>query len=183
MKRFTFRLETVLRHREILSEQREQEFALAQGRYEVAKNRLSDLEAHYRETVANRPGADSGSGFNAAAIQSRERYLEALGNQIEQQSELTDISRMISEEKRAQMVTARQAKEAVSRLRDKDLAAYRTELERKTQEALDEIASVRFLRQKAAETALRGEHEAARAKEGGSDVTTLTAEPDGRKAA
>jgi flagellar export protein FliJ len=183
MRRFVFRLETVLRHRGVVSELREQEFAQAHGRYEVAQQRLADLEAHQRDTVAQRPGADGGASFNAAAIQSREKYLEALRAQIDQQNERVEIARMISEEKRAEMVSARQAKEAVIKLRDKDLAAYQAETERKTQEALDEIASVRFQRQQMAESAVRREWERSRAAGVGHDAAGRNTDPDGRKAA
>jgi len=183
MKRFVFRLETVLRHREIVAELREQEFALAHGRYEVAQQRLEDLEAHHRDTVAQRPGADNGASFNAAAIQSREQYLEALSEQIAQQIELVDVARMISEEKRAGMVSARQAKEAVIKLRDKDLAAYQAGAERKTQEALDEIASIGFLRRQIADSAQRLEPADLGSKDADSKTSGRDLEPDGRKAA
>jgi flagellar export protein FliJ len=183
MKRFVFRLETVLRHREIVSELREQEFAQAHGRYEVAQKRFEDLETHHRETVAKRPGADGVSSFNAAAIQSREKYLEALSAQILQQYERVEVARMIADEKRAQMVSARQAKEAVVKLRDKDLAAHQAEVEHKTQEALDEIASVRFQRQQMAEMELRLEWERSRAARASQNAIDRDTEPDGRKAA
>jgi flagellar FliJ protein len=183
MKRFTFRLETVLRHREIVSELREQEFALAQGRYELAQKQLADLELHYRGTVAMRPDAAANTAFNAAAIHSREKYLEALSEQIIRQQERVDVARMIADEIRAQMVTARQAKEAVQRLRDKDFAAYRAEVEHKTQEALDEIASVRFARRQMAENALRSEYRDTRAADAGMIAGERGADPDGRKAA
>jgi flagellar export protein FliJ len=147
MKRFVFRLETLLRHRETLAELREQEFTLAQGRHAKAKIDLDALEAHYRETVSQRPSAAKGVRFDSPGIQSRERYLEAVQLRIAEQAEHVEVARLIAEEMRRQMVVARQAREAVSRLRDKDMAEHIAEQQRKTQESLDEIASVQHARQ------------------------------------
>ena len=142
MKRFNFRLETLLRHRETLEDLRDQEFALAQGRHAQAKLQIDALEAHYRQTVAERDAR-----FDAPAIQSREKYVEVLQLRIAEQGERVEVARLIVEEMRVARVAAKQAREAVSRLRDKDFADHRAEAQRKTQESLDEIASVRFVRQ------------------------------------
>ena len=153
MKRFIFRLETLLKHRETLEDLREQEFAVAQGRHDAARQQLDALLTHYRQTVAERPGAETGSRFNAPAIQSREKYIEALQQQIAQQTEHIELARLIAEEMRVEMVAAKQKREAVSQLRDKDHADYVAEVQRKTQEGLDEIASMRFARQQSNEQA------------------------------
>lgn len=179
MKRFTFRLETLLKHREMLEDLRDQEFALAQGRHEAAKAQLATLEAHYQRTLAERPSlstqafgqaygaraADGGqtwdargdASFDAPALQSREKYVEALQFRIAEQAERVEVARLIVEEMRVAMIAAKQAREAVSRLRDKDFVDYQAEAQRKTQETLDEIASVRFARQQIEETLQRTE--------------------------
>src|SRR5438105_2974936 len=117
MRRFDFRLESVLRHRQVLEELRDQEFALAQGRHEQARLQLEALRAHHRKTVAER-----GAEFDAPAIQSRETYLEALQTRIAEQEERVEVARLIVEEMRAAMVAAKQAREVVSRLRENDFA-------------------------------------------------------------
>jgi flagellar export protein FliJ len=153
MKRFVFRLETLLRHRENLESLREQEFALAQGHHETARLELVFLEVHLHETVAQRPGVESGERLDAPAILSRERYVEAVQVRIVRQAERVEVARLITEEKRVKMVEAKQACEAVTRLRTKDHAEYLAESQRKVQASLDEIASVRFLRQQNEERA------------------------------
>ncbi|HLJ53633.1 MAG TPA: flagellar export protein FliJ [Chthonomonadaceae bacterium] len=150
MKRFVFRLETVLRHRKTIEELREQDFALAQGRHMEAKLQLEALEEHYRRTVAERPGAEF--GFDAPAIQSREKYLQAVQERIAEQAERVEVARIIAEEMRLAMVAAKQAREAVSRLREDDLAEHTAETQRLMQEGLDEVAATRFARLNAART-------------------------------
>jgi flagellar export protein FliJ len=186
MRRFTFRLETLLRHRTTLEDLREQEFALAVARLEALKRELESLELHYRQTVAERPLC-AGDGFDAPAIHSRERYLEALQERVARQAERVDTARMIADELRAAMVAARQAREAVTRLRDKDHEDYLAEQQQKAQDGLDEIASVRFLRRQSAAAerpgaAGRGAQEwpsgAAEARE-----ADVAGEPTDRKAA
>jgi len=146
MRRFSFRLETLLRHRETIEDLRNQEFSLAQGRHDCAMRELEAMKAHYDLTVADRPTTDSAGQFDAPAIQSRERYLEALQHQMSQQQERVEVARMIAEEMRIQMVAAKQDREAVTRLREKDYEEYVAESHRKSQDALDEIASVAFQR-------------------------------------
>ena len=85
MKRFSFRLETLLGHRKMLEDLRDQEFALAQGRHEQARLQLEALEEHYSRTLAERPVVDGEAQFDAPAIQSRERYLEAVRVRIDEQ--------------------------------------------------------------------------------------------------
>jgi flagellar FliJ protein len=147
VKRFKFRLESLLKHRETVQDLREQEFARAQSRHDALKLQLDALEEHYQQTIADRPVAEIGARFDAPRIQSREQYLQAVQLQMARQTEQVEIARLIAEEMRIQMVSARQACEAVTRLRDKDYAEYQAEVQRKTQEELDEIAAVRFTRQ------------------------------------
>ena len=101
MKKFTFRLETLLRHREILEDLRNQEFSLAQGRYDRALLELESMEKHYQATVADRP-----ERFDAPSIQSRERYIEAIQLQISAHRERVEVARLIAIEMRTAMIAA-----------------------------------------------------------------------------
>ncbi len=192
MKRFTFRLETLLEHRKILEKLRDQEFAAAQGRHELAMSQLDALEAHYQQTIADRPAplvpqiwgeGGPGTPFDAPAILSREKYLEAVQIQIGQQRERVEIARLIAEEMWAAMVAAKQAREAVSRLRDKDFADYKAEAQRKAQESMDEIASVQFVRQQIADSLQRTETADRLRHQTEAKTASGTPDPNGRKAA
>ena len=146
MKKFEFRLQTVLEHREMLESLREQEFSAAQGRFAIARDRLDTLNTHYQETVSARPGSGRGEKFDAQGIQSRERYIEAIQAQIAEQEQQVEIARIIAEEMRLQMVKARQAREVVSQLRDKDYEEYMAETQKQAQNRMDEIATTQYVR-------------------------------------
>src|SRR5690349_12954571 len=110
MRRFNFRLETVLRHRETLESLCEQEFAQAQGRLAAIEARIAALREEFARTLTGRPGAAPGEHFDAPAIYDRERYLQTLQAAIDQQQRRSEAARVIVEEKRQALVTARQAR-------------------------------------------------------------------------
>src|SRR6187200_517665 len=118
MRRFHFRLETILRHRETIEDLREQDFATAQGIVQAIEARIAVLREEYRNTLLSRPGGHAGEPFDARSIYDRERYLETVQAAIEQQERRREAALIVLEEKRIALVAARQAREAVSHLRD-----------------------------------------------------------------
>lgn len=145
MRRFTFRLETVLRHRETLETLREQEFANAQGNWQTLKIRLAGLQDDFAHVVAGRPGK-AGEPFDARLIFDRERYLQTLQAAIEQQNRRVEAAQIVAEETRQAMLVARQAREAVTQLHDKDLVLHTEQAQKQDQETLDELATLRYVR-------------------------------------
>lgn len=125
---------------------REQEFAEAQGRLSVQEIKLERLRADFIRTLSERPGSVQGEQFDAHAIHDRERYLETLQAAMEQQERRVEAARMVMEERRALLVEARRAREAVTRLRAHELEAYQAHALKVEQEALDEQATLRFVR-------------------------------------
>jgi flagellar export protein FliJ len=146
MRRFKFRLETVLRHRETIESLREQEFAAAQGYLQAIEARIATLQEEFRQMVAGRPGGAQGERFDTQEIVDRERYVETLLAAIAQMQRRAEAARVQAEEKRRALVAARQAREAVSHLRDKDLVAHVALGNKLEQEALDELATLRHTR-------------------------------------
>lgn len=152
MRRFQFRLETVLRHREIIETLREQEFTEANGVLQVLLRRIETLQSEFRKTVAERPGSVPGQPFDAGSIFDRERYLETLQASLAREERKAEAARVVMEEKRQALVAARQATQAVSRLREKDFADYQAEAQRIAQQALDEMAGLRHIRAQRSES-------------------------------
>jgi flagellar FliJ protein len=146
MRRFRFRLESVLRHRETLEGMCEQEFGAAQSRLQAEQARMDQLRAEFDRCVAERPGGAQGERFDAHMVYDRERYLETLQAALEQQSRRVEAASITAEEKRQALVAARQAREAVSRLRQQEFAAYTAQALKHEQDVLDEQATVRFVR-------------------------------------
>ena len=145
MRRFVFRLETVLSHRQTLETLREQEFAHAQGHLQTLRNRLTGLQADFAHTVSGRPGR-AGEPFDAHILFDRERYLETLQAAITQQERRVHTAFVVAEEKRLALMTARQQREAVSQLKDNALSEHTLQSQKLEQDALDELATLRFVR-------------------------------------
>ncbi len=148
MRRFVFRLETVLRHRETVEELCQQLFAQAQSNYQQQQSRLRAIHEEFARVVAERPG-NIGEPFDAHLIFDRERYLETLQAAITEQKQRVASTRTVLDERREALLTARQARESVSQLRDKDLALHRESALKAEQEILDELATMRHVRKAA----------------------------------
>ena len=145
MRRFVFRLEAVLRHRQTIETLREQDFAVAQGNLQGLQARLSRMQSEFDRIVSGRPGR-AGEPFDAHLIFDRERYLEALGAGIAQQTRRVEAAHIVAEEKRLALMTARQQREAVSQLKAGALSAHTAQYQKMEQDALDELATLRFVR-------------------------------------
>jgi len=145
MRRFIFRLETVLRHRETIEGLREQEFVSAQGHLQTLLFRLTTLRDEFARIVSARPGK-AGESFDAGLIFDRERYLQTVQAAIDQQERRVETAQIVAEEKRAALLTARQAREAVSQLREQEQTAHMALAQKLEQDALDEMATLRYIR-------------------------------------
>ncbi|CEK12413.1 flagellar export protein FliJ [Chthonomonas calidirosea] len=143
MRRFTFRLQTVLNYRHTIEQLREQEFTAAQGRLALVQAHLAQLRAEFQQTLALRPGALPGERFDAASIADRERYLQTLQTAIEEQQRRLDAAQIVVEEKRTALVEARRAREVVEQLYNKELANYKLQLLQLEQKMMDDLATMR----------------------------------------
>ena len=164
MKKFVFRLEAVLRHRKTIEEIFEQHFAKAQGEFLILQTGLTGFQSEFNRVVSERPGRD-GEHFDAHIIFDRERYLETLQSAIDQQERRVATAKILVEEARERLLVARQAREAVSQLRDKELALYTATALKAEQAELDELATLRHVRQQIhSNSSLAGEKAGARGK-------------------
>lgn len=145
MRRFQFRLQAVLNHRQAIVEQCEREFGEAQARVQQAEKRLKTLEQEYFAT--SRTTQSQRIDINAQIA--REQYIATLKIRMERVQSEIDAAKIIAEEARQNLVKAKQDHEAVTKIREKALTEYQRETLRLDQEAFDEMATVRFVRQTA----------------------------------
>lgn len=143
MRRFKFRLQTLLNYRHTIEQLREQEFTAAQGRLALAQTRFNQLRAEFEQTLALRPGALPGERFDAASIADRERYLQTLQAAMAEQQRRLDAAQIVVDEKRAALVEARRAREVVEKLYDKELTNHKMLLLQLEQKAIDDLAVMR----------------------------------------
>lgn len=142
MKRFKFRLEAVLKYREILESKCEQNFLTAQGMLTQVEQQIAVLEQERRNILLGRPGSKAG-GFDASRIYDRERYIQTIDAALEEQQQFAEAARLVVEEARRELVAAKQARQSVNLLRDKEYAEYTALNLKLEQAALDEIAALK----------------------------------------
>ena len=150
MKRFNFRLETVLRQREIVEERCEQGFAKAQGQVDYLRSRQAILQEEIQGVMAGRQGGKAGESFDASDALNRERYLATLQHGVATVETYLETARIVAEETRRSLVEAKQAREAVDKLRENELRDYMALSLKTEQNTLDEQAGLRHGRARAA---------------------------------
>lgn len=144
MRRFQYRLETVLRHRATLERLRLQAFAEVQYQLADSDRRLARLAGERERLHSTWPRR-----VDLSDIERREAYLAVLAAQLEREQRIREgiVARL--EEARAALLEARRARQAIENLRAKALEEYQLEALRSEQNVLDEIATMRRVRRAA----------------------------------
>jgi len=139
LKRFSFRLDTVLRHRANIRDLREREFADVEAQLVREEQVLSEfirLQAEMLESLADLQA----SGFESIERELYTQYLSWLSSEIGRQRQAIADIRVLLEQKRAELVKALQEHRIAERLKERQYEGYMKEVERANQNVLDEIA-------------------------------------------
>jgi flagellar FliJ protein len=136
MRRFRFRLQKVLEHRELLEEEAKTAFLNARAQRLEAERRLEELLQQRAEWL-ERP---------LRTLEDRlvlERFLDALGDREREQRIVISTLEDEEETLRQAWIEARKDAEAMRRLRQAAYDEWRAEANRKEQADLDEWAVLR----------------------------------------
>ena len=139
LKRFSFRLDQVLRHRANIRDLREREFSEVESQLIREEQLLSELvrmQAEMLETLADLQA----TGFENLERELYAQYLGWLASEIGRERQAIADIRVILEEKRQALVKALQDHRIVERLKERQYEGYTKEVERANQGVLDEIA-------------------------------------------
>jgi flagellar export protein FliJ len=139
MKRFKFRFEQVLRHRETLERLQLQKFAEVQARMVECERAMQQIAQAYDENlgVANVP---------LGSLVAREHYLDSLITRMERTEELKVTIGFELDEVRQGLVAAQQAREVLEQLKEKHRQEHRVLFEAAELAQLDEVAVQRAAR-------------------------------------
>jgi len=140
IKRFSFRLDQVLRHRASIRDLKEREFAEVEAQLLREEQILGDLKRMQGEML------DSLARIQASQFETLERelyaqYLGWLSSEVDREKQAISDIRLLLEEKRKNLVNALQEHRVVERLKERQFESYNKDLERDNQGVLDEIAS------------------------------------------
>lgn len=138
MKRFTFRLQTVLDLRARTEQKAQVALGLAQRAVAEAEERIRRLGEQQAATLRLPPDARFEARIAART------WAEALTQQIAEATHHREALRAEAERRRAELVKAAGERRAVEKLREKALREYQDEMQRQEQNLLDEVGSSRF---------------------------------------
>ena len=139
LKRFSFRLDQVLRHRGNVRDLKEREFSEVEAQLLREEHLLSELVRMQAEMLGTLADLQSG-GFENMERELYSQYLGWLSTEIGRQRQVIADVRVVLEAKRLELVKALQEHRIVERLRERQYEGYVREVARADQNVLDEIA-------------------------------------------
>lgn len=140
MRKFIFRLESVLKHRTIIAEMKAQAFGQVEHELSQCEERIAILQATINDTYALPPMSFQGDPSL------RERFLEALRERIRHENIIRNEIMTRMNQARSELVKARQDRESIDRIKQSDHLIYKHEALKSEQDTLDDIASIRARR-------------------------------------
>lgn len=148
MKRFKFKLQTVLDVKKRREEAIEEELSQLRALWEQQKESLALLEEkqlHYQTSLRSCAQAK----LQIQSIQQQLEYLKFIADEIfRQQEELTRLA-CAMEQKRISLLAASQERQLLEQVKKKGQQAYIREYRREEQNFLDELAQFGFCRKEA----------------------------------
>ena len=143
MKKFAFRLETLLHYRKNLEEKEQAVLFQLSSRLRRESNHLQDLQAKHQETLVEltRMRAECAAYGETSWFY---LYLDRLRFEMRRSSErIRQLEKDIQEQK-AVLIEASKRKKVLDSLKTKEKKAYDSALDKQEQKAVDEIVVLRF---------------------------------------
>lgn len=158
MRKFRFKLQTVLDQRKSREDLLQVELGEVRREETMELARLADLHVRLTGAMSQLEGLKVGrlKGWegepatfktsNISTLQRLDEYAEALRDDIKVQNLTIEAVRERLEAKRVEVIEAMKARKVIEALRDKQEHDYTSALARAEQGALDEMASLRYAR-------------------------------------
>jgi len=140
MRKYEFRLEPVLKHREA----REEQAALEQARAHEEYLRHYDTLCNAREKLAR--AAQENHYLNPFDFFNNQIYCDYMAQEIRKQEAIVDKSRKNLEKCRKNLIKAMQDRSVMERLKEKQIRSYNIASAMHEQKETDDLATRQFLR-------------------------------------
>lgn len=147
MRRFSFRLEPILRYRRMVEEMRKTELAAARVEYNLARTRLEEV-IRRREELEGVLKRREAKGLSAAEAQLYLRYLAALRDLEAVRKEELERARGKLEMARSRLLESRRDRRAVEILRERELEKFKAEMRREELKLINEVSNNKTARLK-----------------------------------
>jgi flagellar FliJ protein len=145
MKKFKFRLEKILKHKERLFNIARIEHAKALERLRNEEAVLHELRERYSQCLSEL-AQQMKKVFHVRSLGPYYRYMTFTKNEIAQQSKIVCAAIEEEEKKRAVLLEAAKEKESLIKLRDRQYAEYSYAVEREEQIFIDDLNSTKYAR-------------------------------------
>jgi flagellar protein FliJ len=143
MKKFVFRLETLLQHRHNIEERERTKFTLIRSELQTEQGRKQALIAGQDRTREELAGIRA-TDCNSQEIQWCYRYLEYLVLEIKRSDErMAEIQKRLEAQKQV-MIAATRDKKIIEKLKARKCREFQVALERDEQKTIDEIVVTRY---------------------------------------
>lgn len=145
---FHFRLESVLRYRQFLEDQKLAVFAEKQRILEnekAKKTELKNLRRQYFEALRQESRKEEVDITIMSFFQS---YIFFLDRRVTEQTEVVARAQGAAQLAQLELVEARKQREVLVKLKEKKFKEYQYEEERLAQLQLDDVASIKYIRNK-----------------------------------
>lgn len=140
MKRFQFSLETVLDYKQQVLSSLQTEHAKILAQLRAQEEVLHSLEQQYRLTDVEF-SEQKIEGISMGTAQSYERYFRAMERKIQEELRQLELLKRQEEDKRSQVVAAKQDTSSLEKLREKKLDSYNKAVQKGEEAMIDEMVS------------------------------------------
>ncbi len=140
MKRFQFSLETVLDYKQQVLSALQTEHAQALAQLRAQEEVLHGLEEQYQQTDTQF-SRQKMEGIAVGAALDYERYLRVMEHKIQEELRQLERLKRQEEDKRDQVVVARQDTSSLEKLREKKLDSYNKAVQKGEEAMIDEMVS------------------------------------------
>ena len=138
MKRFTFKLESVLGYKKAVEDMTVRELGLIMVQLEKEKERLSNMAQYYEDLIT---GFDADAERPVTDITLYTNHLKGIKEDIKEAENVVQIFTKKWEEKREEVIKATTERKTIETLKKRGLDLHNVEMTRLEQKTLDEVAS------------------------------------------
>lgn len=140
MKKFQFRLDTVLSYKQQVQEGLQNEHATLLQKVQMQEQRLAEVQQRYRDLNREFREAEA-TGITIAEAMSYEGGLRFLEREIQKEMKTLQECHRAAEKKREEVMEASQETMVLERLKEKKLDDYHKDVQKKEEQFIEELVS------------------------------------------
>ena len=142
MKKYSFRLQTLLSVRELFEEEAERHFGMAMRDLTLAVEELEGLRNELARAVSEL-GSQPQEEYSINVRMLYDNYFKGMRGRIDKQIGIVRAAEAVVEERRAELLERMKDRKTIEKLRVRDYDQFLLELRRHEQSIIDDLATLR----------------------------------------